>query len=328
MTSINITKLLPNQPYNVWIRVSTNETLYNQSLPLKIITLPDPEDIRILSTTSKSLSVEWEPYVNKKMVKYMMMCRPAAYDDSVAQIILDSKHQINSSNVFLDGKILTVMDLHPKTQYVFWLSFWFQNRTEPYIWPREERFAFETLADRPSAPGKPSLNHLRGDVYQVTWLPADGNGASIDKYSLEGLRYRSSNRAVRSTDDNHKSNETFQSSPPPIIPLTVDEQEPNADDWTEYYSGNDTYWIIKDLDEPITMYSFRVRAHNTHGWSEFSNSSEPTTYTLTAHREYLVIAVAAPAFVAMLIVIFSCIICGKVFDIFVDFFHLKNTFKF
>lgn len=313
VTSINITKLLPNQPYNVWIRAYTTETLHNQSQPLKITTLPDPEEIRILSTTSKSLSIEWEPYT--RALKYVMACRPVAYDDLLAEIILDSSHQINSSNVFLDGKILTVMNLHPKTQYVFWLSFWFENRPEPYVWPREERFVFETLADRPSAPGKPTINHLRGDVYQVTWAPADGNGAFIEEYSLEGLRYRSANRGVRSTSVSNNSNETLETNTLTNIPLTIDEPEPIADEWTEYYTGNETYWIIKDLDEPTAMYSFRVRARNAHGWSEYSNLSEPTTeiYTLGEHREYLVIAVAAPAFVAVLIVVFSCIICGKFF---------------
>lgn len=312
MTSINITKLLPNQPYNVWIRAYTTETLHNQSLPLKVVTLPDPESIRLLSTTSKSLTIGWEPYT--RALKYVMSCRPVGYDDSAAEIILDSAHQINSSNVLLDGKLLTVMNLHPKTQYAFWLSFWFENRTEPYVWPREERFVFETLADRPNAPGKPTINHLRGDVYQVMWAPTEGNGAPIEEYSLEGLRYRGSNRAARSTNASDKSNDTLGTHLVTNIPPTVDEPAPIADEWTEYYTGNETYWIIKDLNEPIAMYSFRVRARNAHGWSEYSPLSEPTTeiYTLTEHREYLLIAVAAPAFVAVLIVVFGCIVCGEI----------------
>lgn len=313
MTSITITKLLPNQPYNVWIRAYTTEILHNQSIPLKIVTLPDPEEIRLISSSSKSLTIEWEPY--SKAQKYIMSCRPIGYDDSNAEIVLDSTFQINSTNVQRDGKILKVLNLHPKTQYTFWLSFWFENRTDSYVWPREERFVFETHADRPNAPGKPTIVHLQSDVYQVTWSPAEGNGAIIEEYSLEGLRYRGLNRAARSANSNEIMNQTLVINTLTNIPLTVDDPVVIADDWTEYYAGNDTYWIIKDLPDPIAMYSFRVRARNAYGWSEYSALSEPVTeiYALSEHREYLLIAIAAPALVTILIVTFSCIICGEFF---------------
>lgn len=307
--------MLPNQPYNVWVRAYTTETLHNQSLPLKIVTLPDPENIQFVSATSKTLTIEWEPYL--RALKYIMACRPIGYDDSNAEIILDSSNQINSSNVERTGNVLKILNLHPKTQYTFWLSFWFENRTEPYIWPRDERFVFETYADRPNAPGKPTINHLRSDVYQVTWPPAEGNGAAIEVYSLEGLRYRGLNRATRSTNSTNSSDQyndtTLVTNTLTNIPLAIEDPVPIADEWTEYYSGNETYWIIKDLDEPIAMYSFRVRARNAYGWSNYSALNEPITeiYTITEHREYLVIAVAAPAFVAILIITFSCIVCGK-----------------
>lgn len=315
ITSINITSLLPNQPYNVWVRAYTTETLHNQSLPLKIVTLPDPENIQFVSATSKTLTIEWQPYL--RALKYIMACRPIGYDDSNAEIILDSSNQVNSSNVERNGNVLKILNLHPKTQYTFWLSFWFENRTEPYTWPRDERFVFETHADRPNAPGKPSINHLRSDVYQVTWPSADGNGAPIESYSLEGLRDRTTNRAARSTNSTNVTSDqyndtTLVTNTLTNVPLTAEEPETNFDDWTEYYSGNETYWIIKDLDEPIAMYSFRVRARNAYGWSNYSAMSDRITeiYTLSEHREYLVIAVAAPAFVAILIVTFSCIVCG------------------
>lgn len=307
--------MLPNQPYNVWIRAYTTETLHNQSLPLQIVTLPDPDMIKLISSTSKSLTIEWEPYL--RAIKYVMSCRPiSGFDDSDAEVILDSTHRINSTNVQRTGSILTILNLHPKTQYIFWLSFWFENRSDPYIWPRDERFVFETYADRPNAPGKPSIVHVRSDVYQVTWKAAEGNGAIIEEYSLEGLRYRGLNRAARSTNSNGTvQNHTLVTNTVANIPLNVEDPTPIADDWTVYYTGNDTYWIIKDLVDPIAMYSFRVRARNAYGWSEYSALSEPITeiYALSEHREYLLIAVAAPALVAILIVTFSCIICGEFF---------------
>lgn len=310
VTSINITNLLPNQPYNVWIRAYTTQSLHNQSLPLKVRTLPDPEAIVLRSSTPNSLEIEWQPYT--QAAKYVMSCRPIGYDDANAEIILDSTDQINSGNVQRNGNVLTVLNLHPKTQYVFWLSFWFEHREEPYWWPKEERFVFETLADRPNAPGKPTINHLRSDVYQVTWAPAEGNGAAVEEYSLEGRRYRGLKRAARSTNSS-TYNDTTATNTLANIPLSVEEKLPIADDWTEYYSGNETYWIIKDLEEPIAIYSFRVRARNAYGWSNYSDTSEPTTeiYSLSEHREILLIAVAAPAFIAVVIVAISCIVCGK-----------------
>lgn len=326
VTSINLQKLSSNQPYIVWIRAYTTETLYNQSLPLRIVTLPDPEIIKLISSTSKSLTVEWEPY--SRALKYVMTCRPIQMDDSDAEIILDSSHQINSTNVHRTGKVITVLNLHPKTQYVFWLSFWFQNRDEPYTWPQYDRFVFETFADRPNAPGKPSIAHVRSDVYQVTWKAAEGNGAMIEEYSLEGLRYRRSNRAARSANSSENINQTLVIKTLTNIPLTVDVPVPIADEWREYYHGNDTYWIIKDLGDPIAMYSFRVRARNAYGWSEYSALSEPITeiYALSEHREYLFIAVAAPALVAIIVVAFCCIMCGRFLLNFI-FLSTKSIFS-
>ncbi|XP_055298116.1 proto-oncogene tyrosine-protein kinase ROS isoform X4 [Sitodiplosis mosellana] len=313
VTSINITKLLPNQPYNVWIRAYTTETLHNQSLPLKIVTLPDPEKIKLVSSTPKSLTVEWKPYA--RALKYVMSCRPiSGYNDSDAEVILDSTHQINSTNVQRNGNQLTVLTLHPKTQYTFWLSFWFENRSDPYIWPRDERIIFETNADRPNAPGKPSIIHLQSDVYKVTWKAAEGNGAPIEEYSLEGLRYYGLNRAARLTNSTSEfiRNQTLVTNTLTNNKLTVEVPTPIEDHWTVYYTGNDTYWIINDLVDPIAMYSFRVRAQNRYGWSEYSALSEPITeiQAFSEHREHLFIAIAAPALVAIVIVTFSCIICA------------------
>lgn len=308
---INIKKLLPNQPYNVWICAHTNETLFNESLPVKIKTLPDPEPIRLVTATSTSLDIEWKTYNNA--VNYTVSCRPVDYDDSSAEVIQVSNIRTNSTTVMHFGNISSILNLHPKTQYMFWLSLYFENRAEPYIWPQDERFIFETLADRPTAPGKPTISHLQSDVYKVTWSRAHNNGALIVEYSLEGLRYRASNRIERSTNASEKINSTTYSvNTLDTMPLTVEELKPKADSWTVYYSGNDTYYITKDLT-PIFMYSFRVRARNTNGWGEYSEISDPMSETaiFSEQREYLMIAIAAPALVTIVLVMLSCLFCGK-----------------
>lgn len=265
--------------------------------------------IKLVSSTSKSLTVEWEPY--SRALKYVMACRPIQMDDSDAEIVLDSTHQINSSNVQRTENVLTVINLHPKTRYVFWLSFWFENRHEPYVWPQEERFVFETYADRPNAPGKPIIAHVKSDVYQVKWKAAEGNGAPIEEYSLEGLRYRASSRATRSVNSTDTVNQTLLTKTLANEPFTAEDVPPVFDEWTEYYRGNSTFWLIKDLVDPIAMYSFRVRARNANGWSEYSALSEPITAidALSTHKNFLLIAAAAPALVAILIIGLCCVLC-------------------
>lgn len=311
VTSVNITKLLPDQPYNVWVRAYATNKRYSESNPLKVVTLPDPEKIVLISTTSKSLTVEWEPY--SRATKYIMKFRPG-HDDSLEEVILDSslKHRINNANVHYTGKKVTVLNLHPKTEYQFWLSFLFENRSDPYNWPRSDRFIFETLADRPNPPGKPEVVHLRGDVYKVTWTAAEGNGAMIEEYSLEGLQYRVLNRASRSTNSSENNNQTLVTNTLITVPLTVEDPEPIADSWKVYYKGNDTYWIIKDLSADLGQYSFRVRARNMHGWSEYSVVSERVTgIPVVDNPESLIVAVAAPALITIVIVTFSCLFCGE-----------------
>lgn len=316
MTSVNITSLLPNQPYNVWIRAYTTDTLYSQSAPLKVVTLPDPQKIVLIANTSNSLTISWEPYTRAR--QYIMKCSPVGYNDSDAEVILDSAYdqQINSANVARSGNNLTVLNLHPKTQYQFWLSFVFENRSDPYNWPLrdDERFVFETSPGRPNPPGKPKIVHVQSNVYRVTWTAAEGNGAMIDEYSLEGLRYHIVNRQSRSTNPSEINNKTLVTNTLLNIPLTVDDPIPIADKWHEYYHGNDTYWIIKDsVASELAQYTFRVRARNQYGWSDYSPFSDRITDKLSfvEHPENLVIAIVAPALVTIAIVSFSCILCGK-----------------
>lgn len=232
-----------------------------------------------------------------------MYCRPLDYDASRADILLDSiDDNRRYPKVERRGNALTVLDLHPKTQYVFWLSLYFENRTEPYKWPSTERFVFETASDKPEPPGRPDVMHLRNDEYKVIWTASVNNGSPIDAYKLEGLRFRGAARINRPTNST-QGNYTLQ---------MVEEIEPQADKWTVYYNGTDTSCVVKDLI-PISMYSFRVQAHNVHGWSNYSLLSEPINDTLVSkeYRDFLVLAVAGPILMTLLVVVFSCILCGK-----------------
>lgn len=44
-----------------------------------------------------------------------------------------------------DSSFYFVDHLHPKTYYVFRLSLIYPHSSEPYVWPPDERFAYESL---------------------------------------------------------------------------------------------------------------------------------------------------------------------------------------
>lgn len=279
------------EEYLIWISACTMgtniEVMCTEGKKLRIETLPDPELIELRSSTPESLIIAWEPYLSA--VKYEMSYRPTDHDDLMAKIILDSTYDINSTNVLHDGNVLTILNLRPKTQYTFWLSFWFDSRLDSYDWPQEnDRFIFETLSDRPNAPGKPTVFRLQDDMYQVTWKASEGNGATVVQYSLEGLPHRGLNKA-ESTNSN--SLLTFEDS--------------KSIHWIIFYSGNDTFSINKGLNE---IRLFRVRARNVNGWSDYSEITEIDL--IENDREYLIISATIGASIAIVISIFGYMLYG------------------
>lgn len=323
--STNITILLPNQPYNIWIRAYTANETYNQSALVQIETLPEPENITLINATSQSLIIDWRPYT--KAIQYVIEYRPLEFQKYEAKQILNSVNFTNQDSA------IQLIDLNPKTQYIFRILLYFPKRNEPYIWPQDDRFVFETYGDKPSAPGRPLIIHLRSDVYKVSWGAAMHNGAIIEEYSLEGLRYRVSNRGKRSTDSITDEIQKPLDSKSMITatPLTVEEYDAITDNWTVYYNGTDTYWIIKDLT-PVNLYSFRVRARNSYGWGDYSDLSDPITeqYVLNEHREYLIIAITGPVVATFVVLSAFCILRGKYFQMLIFLFknELKNIWYF
>lgn len=299
--AITIENLLPSEPYKVWVRAYTTNTKYNQSLPLDFETLPEPSKISAVFVTSQTLTINWIAYKYANNYTLMYRQKDAPKNESIQ--IVDSQ-QLMQNN----GEV-EVAQLVPKTIYVFWALLKFPMRAEPYVWPTDERFSFETNGDRPSAPGRPVVIHVRSDVFKVIWNPSSDNGAAIEEYSLEALRYRAKKRTERSATALPPVYSTSMISPAPML---VDEYEPVTDSWTMYYNGTDSYWIVKDLS-PIHLYSFRVRARNAYGWGDYSDMSDlmTETYTSGVYRDVLLLAIGVPLLVTIVIVCTSCLICGK-----------------
>lgn len=299
--------MLPNQPYSIWVRAYTSNNTFNESGAVSIETLSEPEDITVIETTPYSMHVQWKPHGN--VSKYRIAYQTVGSFDQVVVLDSDSDHPSDTDRVNF-----TVAHLQPKTWYRFSVLLYYSKRSTPYTWPQDGRFIFETLGDRPTAPGKPIFLHVSGDVYKVSWDAAKENGATIEEYSLEALQRRISNRVSRSTDG-------FETIPigEPLnyttmlnnVPLIVDEKEPPEEKWNIYYNGTETHWIIKDL-QPVTQYSFRVKARNVYGWGPYSTTGEATNEMpiSSQQRDYMIVAILVPILLALVLVLGSCILCG------------------
>lgn len=205
--------------------------------------------------------------------------------------------------------------LSPKTQYRFYLELYYPKLNEPFIWPSDARYVFETLGDVPSMPGKPDVKHESGEVYHISWEPSKENGAPIEQYSLEALKSQSL-RAKRSTTEiisGQTTNSTIASMAIDLDNELDTEEEGKEDQWTVFYSGPNHYWIAKGL-HPIHLYKFRVRARNSYGWSSYSSNSEPVSEPfMSVHQiTYQTIAILVSVGFLVMVVIGICIYFGEI----------------
>ncbi|XP_037919299.1 protein sevenless isoform X2 [Hermetia illucens] len=314
LISINLTKLLPSQTYSIWIQAYSTPETFSSSPVVQIDTFSEPGNITVEESGPYSLKLRWKG--NRNITRYVMECTTLANTDY--QIIVDSNFDERPE---FEREIFIVQNLEPKTSYKFFFRLYYAKRDIAYFWPTDNRFTFETQGHVPSAPGKPKIHHVSGDVYKVTWDPSKENGAPIELYSLEALITRISNRVVRSA----KEYEDYEK---PAVPLlepsafanfsptvlqsdipSVDEPEAFEEKWVVYYNGTDTYWIVKDL-QPINFYIFRVKSKNSYGWGPYSAISEQVSeYVSPKRRDSLLAAIFAPVvIVGSCIVLLSCVI--------------------
>ncbi|XP_055536181.1 proto-oncogene tyrosine-protein kinase ROS isoform X2 [Wyeomyia smithii] len=311
--SINLTKLQPNQAYTIWIMAYSTESTYSESDHVNIVTFPEPEDIRLVFNSSTELGVSWRPHMNISTYKVQY--------SAVGSKTWETVFETDVNTTIPESGIFHVSGLQPKTQYRFIVLLFYPNRKEPYVWPPDARFIYETEADRPSAPGQPIVTLIRQDVYKVSWEPSKDNGAPILEYALEALvrSPRTTNRVERAAlapesgeeleDD---SLEDMNNTIPTRVDVgSTDSQEYQTFDerWDLVYNGTDVYWIIPEK-QPIHKHTFRVRARNSCGWGPFSGESEPISQPLLSGQTgfYLMITVifGAAIFLIFLLLIFVC----------------------
>lgn len=305
--SINLNRLQPNHAYTIWVQAYSTETMFTVSDQTKIVTFPEPDDIHLVYNSSTELSISWVPHqhISRYKIQYS-----AVGSKSWVTIFETGVNETSPEN-----DEFKVTGLQPKTQYRFIVLLFYPNRKEPYVWPPDARFVYETDADHPSAPGRPIVTQLRQDVYKVSWEPAKDNGAVILEYALEALVRlpRSTNRVERSVEqlDGDSSEDMNNTIPTRMDVMTTDSQEYVTFDerWDLVYNGTDVYWIIP---EKLTFHKnkFRVRARNSCGWGPFSGESDPISEPLLSSQtgSYLMIVgvIISAIVIVFFVLIFVC----------------------
>lgn len=266
----NLTNLLPNQLYSVWVRACTSNETFSESRVVKMQTFPEPDNITVLTVTATTIEFEWHP--TKNITRFIIQFTSVINKN--ISIAFDSESRDEQSPQFR----YTIENLQPKSLYKFSILIYYPRGESPYVWPPDGRFIYETLADCPTAPGKPVVKHLSGEVYQVVWDPSKDNGASIEEYSLEA-KNQSIEGGITSTNNSRVARSTNVLNATINGLMIIDEPEPNQLQWIVYYNGSESWWIIRDL-HPINNFLFRVRARNELGWSVYSIESEPISPAL------------------------------------------------
>ncbi|XP_055846704.1 protein sevenless [Episyrphus balteatus] len=281
--SFLLSGLKPDHSYTVWIVVFSTSTLFNESSIYTFDTFPEPEGLIFLNSTSSTLTLNWNASVN--VTSAFLLYSPLNIDDYI------------SVNITGDSQKRLIESLEPKTKYTFQMKLFYANSVHSYVWPPDNRFVFETLGDRPGAPGQPLIEHIKGEVFKIFWEPARNNGAPILEYSLEALQSSQVKRVRRShyfpqNDDRQVNNKTLARLGQ--LPW-AEEIQPIQDKWIPYCNGTDTNCIIKEL-HTMRLLMFRGRARNSFGWGPYSADSEMIAepFVSPRKRDTLVFAIVAP----------------------------------
>lgn len=212
--SVVIKKLVPGQSYLFWVRAySRNSQTFSESEGKKIETYPQPKNLTLTKVTPYSLEVSWVPPIRIEPRYYLLYCEYSNCEEwqRVTRFVVVPEKE----------ETTCVKNLTPKTIYRFKIEVVYISSKSPFVWPQDGGFVYETLGDRPSVPGTPSVQQLSRDVYQVVWEKSKDNGAPIQFYLLEGLERKRwlSRRKANYTD------------------VTEDSNKIDSEEWSVYYNG-------------------------------------------------------------------------------------------
>lgn len=265
---------------------------------IAVRTFNEPENITVNRISSTEISLQWQPptsNISMYRVYYQQM-------NKNAQLIL--VYDSSESGIENTNHTFNITNLLPKTMYKVFVEIFFLERSEPFLWPKDSRFLYETIADVPSIPGRPQFKQLSNNIYQVYWEPSRNNGEELELYCLEMMKLkRLSKRNKRFAVINKNiTTKEIATTPVPQVQLAwAEDSGPVPEIWEVVYNGTDTHWILKFAPEYPVI--FRVKAFNTIGWSNYSERSEEfsSSYYVSSQSKFTLISVVC---IVALIVIF------------------------
>lgn len=204
---------------------------HTDSAAVIVRTLPEPLPLELAVATPHSLTVTWPPLANASLQSCVLQyCTVPPGPSSGCRTQAVPLPLLDHPTKQLQPLTLTVSQLQAKTNYSLHLEMAFPHSTQTFLWPRDSRFTFQTLGDRPSAPGTPVIQHLHRAVYQVTWQPSEPNGSPVQVYSLQGWVQRK----VPPPDP-------LPAQPAPRSRRGAEQSEPQEPLWDTFYNGSGQY---------------------------------------------------------------------------------------
>lgn len=217
-------------------------------------------------------AVKYLPFPSSFIIYYE---RSASSAEEKKQVLFNSTSMITGE--LTARKTFFLGGLTPKTFYTFSAVIYYANSADAFEWASDTQFRFETLGDVPTAPGQPVMQKGAN----IGWEPSKDNGAPIIEYSLEGYKTNSKRVGRSAATEPNTSAIVSSTSAPALSGMNmVEEREKinktEEEQWTVYYTGNNSYWFAADLSDEL--YRFRVRARNSFGYSPFSVTSEEISH--------------------------------------------------
>ncbi|CAH1787938.1 unnamed protein product [Owenia fusiformis] len=233
-----IRNLDPGQQYSFKVIAKFNiSDSFSSTDMVNGTTFVQPSPIILLNATQTTVDVTWwsspDNSIKRHSIEYTELSSSGkaikwiSHENGLDKIIFTQNFtQYNTS----------FTGLKMNTKYAFRITVVFRS-VEHYDWPKDTRYNFSTLADRPEAPGIPVFETLRPGIHEVNWTPRYDGGSPIIQYILQYSELGNTNSS-----------------------------------WKTVYNGHDPRWVANDLPMDA-YYTFRVAAKNLIGWSDFSNNS-------------------------------------------------------
>lgn len=266
-----LTGLKPGRLYSVWLQAHATPSKYNSSGRLELRCFAPLPPLQLVQLDPYAMTLSW-----------------AGTPDALSSLQLECQSLRGQIQLDLAGNhsIFELTGLRPKTLYScrLALSYAASPGAPTYYGASQD---YETRGDAPSAPGKPQLEHIAGEIFRVSWTPSQENGAPIQLYNLEALQAqrRGPGRRRRRRDT------TFALLPWAEEPAVIE------DLWLDFCNTTELSCIVRELHSKRLLL-FRVRARNRpHGWGPYSEDSDRIAepFVSPEKRGSLVLAIIAPA---------------------------------